>query len=391
MKKRKIWIVSELFYPEESTTAYILTEIARMLSSDFEVHAIAGTPVYEINNPVQELNNVEIHRIKSKKIDKNNLVFRLQRALSLCTNMKKFIKKNVAEGDLVFMVTNPVFNTLLLPKFLKRRDIDTTLLVHDIFPENTIEAKIFNSGFLYNFIKNIFDNSYSSVSRCIVLGRDMAEIIKRKTHNLIPVLVIENWGDTERIQPNEKKDYLDKIVIKFSGNIGRVQGLEDLFHVIKQVTNKKLLFIFAGRGAVLNKLKQLKNEFQLDNILFEDAYPKNKENEVLNNCDISLISLGKSMYGLGVPSKAYNCMAVGKPLLFVGPKNSEIYSEIKEKNLGWSFSIDDKDLIRFFNELDLQSSTFPVYGANARKCVETMYSKKIILNKYKELFLGASK
>ena len=391
MNKKKIWIVSELFYPEESTTAYILTEIAKTLSSEFEVHAIAGTPVYEINNPIQELNNVEIHRIKSKKIDKNNLVFRLQRALTLCFCMKKFIKKYVTQHDYILMVTNPVFNTLFLPKFLKKRKIDTTLLVNDIFPENALEAGILKSGCIYSFIKRLFDSSYSSVSRCIVLGKDMAEIIKNKTKSHVPVLVIENWADTKRIQPNEKTNYQNKIVIKFSGNIGRVQGLEDLFHIINQVTNKKLLFIFAGKGAVLNKLKQIKEELRLENIVFEDAYPKEKEYEVLNDCDISLISLGKSMYGLGVPSKAYNCMSVGKPLLFVGPRNSEIYSEISDNNLGWSFSPDDKELVSFFNKLDSQDGKFQNYGLNARKCAETKYAKEIILEKYKEVFLGVSK
>ena len=391
MGKKKIWIVSELFYPEESTTAYILTEIAKTLSSEFEVHAIAGTPVYEINTPIQELNNVEIHRIKSKKIDKNNLVFRLQRALSLCFAMKKFIKKNVSKNDLILMVTNPVFNTLLLPKFLKRKKIDTTLLVHDIFPENTLEAGIIKSGFIYSFVKKLFDSSYSSVSRCIALGKDMADIIKSKTKDKVPVLVIENWADTERIKPDVKKDYTDKIVIKFSGNIGRVQGLEDLFHVIKRVTNKKLLFIFAGRGAVLHKLQRIKDELKLDNIVFEDAYPKEKEYAVLNNCDISLISLGKSMYGLGVPSKAYNCMSVGKPLLFVGPKDSEIYCEVLDNHMGWSFYPDEQTFIKFLNELDSQTSYFSSFGSNARKCAEIKYSKQIILEKYKELFWGVAK
>lgn len=389
--KKKIWIVSELFYPEESTTAYILTEIAKTLSSDFEVHAIAGTPVYEINKPIQELKNVEIHRIKSKRIDKNKLVFRFQRALSLCFAMKKFIKKNISKNDLILMVTNPVFNTLLLPKFLKRKKIDTTLLVHDIFPENTLEAGIIKSGFLYSFVKKLFDSSYSSVSRCIALGKDMADIIKSKTKDKVPVLVIENWADTERIKPDVKKDYTDKIVIKFSGNIGRVQGLEDLFHVIKRVTNKNLLFIFAGSGAVLHKLKRIKDELKLDNIVFEDAYPKEKEYVVLNNCDISLICLGKSMYGLGVPSKAYNCMSVGKPLLFVGPKDSEIYCEVLDNHMGWSFYPDEQNLIDFLNELDSHAYCFSSLGSNARKCAETKYSKEIILEKYKELFMGVAK
>jgi glycosyltransferase involved in cell wall biosynthesis len=289
------------------------------------------------------------------------------------------------------MVTNPVFNTLFLPKVLKRKRIDTTLLVHDIFPENTLEAGIFSSNLIYQFIKKLFDSSYSSVSRCVVLGRDMSEVIKKKTNNVIPIQIIENWADVERILPKIKKDNLNKIVLKFSGNIGRVQGLEKLFCIIKQVVNKNLLFVFAGKGALLNKLKQLKDELKLDNVLFEDAYSKENEINVLNNCDISLISLGASMYGLGVPSKSYNCMAVGKPLLYIGPENSEIYFEVIENKIGWAFSPDDKELINFLNKLEASNPDFVLFSSNARKCAEEKYSKEIILNKYKNLFIGVSK
>lgn len=63
-ENQKLWIVSELFYPEESSTAFILTEIAEKLSEKYQVQALAGTSVYEIDDSRQHQNlkNIKITR-----------------------------------------------------------------------------------------------------------------------------------------------------------------------------------------------------------------------------------------------------------------------------------------------------------------------------------------
>ena len=43
---KKLWIVTELFYPEETSTAFILTKIANALSDKFDVNVICGPESY---------------------------------------------------------------------------------------------------------------------------------------------------------------------------------------------------------------------------------------------------------------------------------------------------------------------------------------------------------
>jgi len=47
MEKRKIWIVTELFYPEETAVAYIFTRIADHLSEKYDVRVICGPAFYD--------------------------------------------------------------------------------------------------------------------------------------------------------------------------------------------------------------------------------------------------------------------------------------------------------------------------------------------------------
>ena len=56
------------------------------------------------------------------------------------------------------------------------------ILVHDVFPENTIPTGIIKSesSFLYKLISSIFNRAYSNTDNLIVLGRDMKEVVENK-------------------------------------------------------------------------------------------------------------------------------------------------------------------------------------------------------------------
>ena len=46
-KKSKIWIISELFYPDQTSTAFILKEISNFLKSSRTVEVICGPANYQ--------------------------------------------------------------------------------------------------------------------------------------------------------------------------------------------------------------------------------------------------------------------------------------------------------------------------------------------------------
>jgi hypothetical protein len=77
------------------------------------------------------------------------------------------------------------------------------------------------------------------------------------------------------------------------------------------------------------------------------------------------------MYGLGVPSKTYNIMAAGRPIIYFGPESGEIGLLIKEKGIGY---------IGWPVKWDLEE--LKAMGAKAHAVAETEYSKEEILNKF---------
>ena len=92
--------------------------------------------------------------------------------------------------------------------------------------------------------------------------------------------------------------------------------------------------MFIGSGAYQSKI----DDFIAEGNKNVEKYPwqsREKQNKILNNATIGVVSLAKGMYGLGVPSKFYNLIAAGKPIFYIGPRNSELHLVVKEFNIGF--------------------------------------------------------
>lgn len=396
---KNLWIATELFYPEETSTSFILTKIANRLSEKYDVKVVCGDPVYDKQKKSSHFSldsRVNVHRIKGWGGNKNSLLSRSLRFVFLSLSIFFYLWKNVKKGEKVFMVTNPA-PLILLVSILKRfKKIELVILVHDVFPENTIPAGIIKSekSVLYRVLRSIFDKAYSKADLLITLGRDMQKVIEakiRKYNRHSKIEIIENWGDTEGIYPllkedvfNEDSSLKDRIIFQYAGNLGRVQGLIELLHIIKKVENDRLVFHFVGEGAVKNTMLEYVEENKLKNVFFDGAYSREDQLQVLNKADVSFVSLAPKMFGLGVPSKTYNILAAGKPVLYVGEKNSEIDLLLREENIGYSFQhFEEQKMLDFFNSFDETSvQELEIMKQKARKVAEEKFSEEIILNKF---------
>lgn len=106
----KVWIATELFYPEETSTSFILTKIANKLSEKYNVKVVCGDPVYDQRKNSESFTlspNVFVHRIKGFKGDKNSLISRSMRFVFLSLSIFLYLWKNVRKGEKIFIVTNP--------------------------------------------------------------------------------------------------------------------------------------------------------------------------------------------------------------------------------------------------------------------------------------------
>jgi glycosyltransferase involved in cell wall biosynthesis len=399
LNRKRIWIVSEIFHPEEVSTAYIMTCIAEKAAENDEVHVICGPVGYDKLTTNSNAGDYKftIHRIAAPNLSKNNIVGRLVRLIIISLGMFYRGVSSIKRNDTVFIVTNPAFIIPLYALIKKIRKNKLIILVHDVFPENLIPAKIINSSrnVFYKLAKNLFDWSYKQADQLIVLGVDMLDVMRSKTGASQSISIIENWANIEEIKPKLfstnpiilKYDLVDKIVFTFAGNLGRLQGLEFLFRVIRKITNTQVHFLFVGGGALLDFFKTEIQQNGIGSVTFT-GHMKRKEQEIfLNAAHFGLVTLSSDLYGLGVPSKSYNIMAAGKPILFIGNKQTEIARMVVKEECGFVFDENEEtELLDFFNGINASEILLAEkMGQNARKIAESKYSKPHILEKFKKL------
>lgn len=393
---KRIWIITEMFHPDETATSYILTKIADKLTENFEVGVICG-PVDKSSRLTDEPLNEKIKLRRSNRFNfnKNNILLRCIKFVGISIILTFKALRHVHKGDKVLIVTNPAPMLLLFSMIRKLKRIELSILVHDVFPENTLAANMVKSekSIIYRMSKWLFNKSYSCADKLIVLGRDMKEVMIKKTKKKeTDIHIIENWADIDNIYPKEvdRKEVLGidctgKIVVQYAGNIGRVQGLKELLECFKESNNNNIHLALWGDGAMLPELKQYVKDNNMSNVSFHGAYMRNQQNDILNACDISIITLSENMYGLGVPSKSYNIMAAGSAILFIGHPKSEIALCTKEFGLGYTINNNKSDIIDFFKNLKSSDiEKVQKMGAAARVASENHYSQDAILNKFVE-------
>ena len=131
-------------------------------------------------------------------------------------------------------------------------------------------------------------------------------------------------------------DWSEKIVFQFFGNIGRLQGIENILDAIRLVKSEKAAFLFIGDGAKAKEVVDFCRSHTFSNVHYYGALDYAEKNQGLAACDVALVTLEKGMEGLGVPSKSYFIMAANKPILAVMDPKAEISMVVVEHKVGWT-------------------------------------------------------
>ena len=409
-KKRltRILVFSELYYPEETSTGYFMTKIAEGLSSDFSITAVCAQPSYSMRGvrvPVRELHKgVYIRRYPSTTFNKDRLALRLLNIFSICFSSFFLAIRSIRSSDLILVVTNPPLLPFIIWLASKLRGAKFVLRIDDVYPDMLNVAGMLDSGsFIYRILEKFNSYLYKHTDHIVVLGRDMFSLvlnrIEKQHHNCVHI--IPNWGEIDQIYPcpRENNSLLkelhleNKFVVQYAGNMGYPHDIESLVDAAKFFSqNQKIQFLFIGSGVKRAWLEEQIKINSLNNITLLDSRPRSDQNNFLNACDIAVSALIKGMSGISVPSRMYNIMAAGKPVVAIGDEESELGIIIREEKVGW---IAPPGKVSAFVNAILEAESNPDLlvdmGRRARLLVEEKYSREDVVGLYKKLFDSMNK
>lgn len=386
----KIVVISEYVYSGQNSTGYLWSKVIDKAGQCFSGISVISPLPHEKDIEKRECANAEYLEFESKKFDKNNLAWRLLGQVRQCLGFLRYIFRYVKRGDVVLSGTNPALLLVLISITKNFLGFRWCLLVHDVFPENLVPAGVLRKSMLsYRLCSWIFNMIYARADHIVVIGRDMEDIVKGKTGSDKNITVIQNWVDDRGITPQDRSDseilkslgWTSRKVFQFFGNIGRVQGIDNILAAIELVRSPNAAFLFIGEGSASPTVREFVEGSAGGNVAYIGPINQDRKSVGLAACDVALITLGKGMLGLGVPSKAYFSMAADKPLLAVMEGGAEISRMIHEDRIGWTCEPDDPAALAALIDHICQTDISCLNG-RPRKVLQEKYSESAALDKF---------
>jgi glycosyltransferase involved in cell wall biosynthesis len=239
---------------------------------------------------------------------------------------------------------------------------------------------------------------YRRADRIVCLGRDAKALIAleepRANERLV---VIPNWAEIETVRQLGKDDSklaraqgtMHRFVVLYAGNIGRTHDLELIVGVAHRLERESaVLFLIAATGSQFSGFAAAMKDGSHSNVVIVSLpESRDQQSDTLAAGDVVLITFKAGMKGVSVPSRMYNAMAAGKPLIGVVDEDSELALVIREEDIGWVVQPGDASaLARAVTDAYADPERLKKMGRRARQAAETKYSREAILGKYAMLF-----
>jgi len=177
----------------------------------------------------------------------------------------------------------------------------------------------------------------SRFHRISTISSRMQELVKLKGITAERQTLFANWVDTTHIYPlsspslfrKELKFAPEDIVVLYSGNMGRKQGLELILSAAKLLTPQKhIRFVLSGDGSMRSMLVNAAKG--LPNLVFLPLQPDHLLNDLLNLADIHLLIQRATVSSFCMPSKLIGMLASGHPVIATTHSDSEIARILKD-------------------------------------------------------------
>lgn len=336
----RVIFVNRVYWPSTAATAQLLTDLAEGL-------AVRGWPVEVIATGSDDTtrNGVTIHRTGAGG-EHGGLISRAR-------NYRRFLRDAAAKvaalarpGDILVPMTDPP----MLGATVAQAAPAGAKIVHwiqDIYPEIAAAHFGFFASLALEPLRRKRDAAWTAAAACVPLGEDMAALVSEQGVLRSRITILPNWAPRELHALASADDIAalraqwglaDKFIVAYSGNLGRVHEFNTLIEAAARLRNDpRIVLLFVGSGARFDRIARTARQRSLGNIRLLPAVPRTQLSVSLGAADVHLVTLQPAYRQLVYPSKLAGVLAAGRPVVFVGPADSEIARFVRQNGSGAAF------------------------------------------------------
>jgi len=331
---KKLVFLTQYFPPEMGAPQARIYELAMRLEKMGHTVSIITAmpnyptgkifPDYSVYKFIQEdMKGLNVLRCWIYPSKSTKFIKRLTNYFSFVFSSMYYGSKILDKQDFIIVESPPLFlgiAGIYLSWKLKAKMIFN---VSDLWPDSAIELGILKNKIFIKLAKGLENLCYRKAIAITGQSHTIIEIIKKRTKK--PTELISNGVDIEIFSPSKKNIQIkkaygvdNKLVFVYAGLIGIAQGIGQILDAALQLKNyPDITFLIIGDGPEKENLQNRILSESLTNVIISDPIQKKEMPALLSSMDVAIIPLKMALTG-AVPSKIYEAMASGLPIIFVG-------------------------------------------------------------------------
>jgi glycosyltransferase involved in cell wall biosynthesis len=245
----------------------------------------------------------------------------------------------------------------------------------DLYPEVAVDVNLLKRGaWTTRLLTRIATEVRRRADGVIVIGECMRDRLAAGGVPAEKLLLAENWADG-KLLTSVPLTLGWPLTALYSGNLGRVHDTATIAAAMERMKQDvRVRFMFVGGGPQRPGLEAFCGDRRVVNAEFWDYRSSDALQSLISQAHVGLVTLRSECLGSSVPSKIYEYMAVGRPLLFVGPPESAVARVIDRHGCGWHVRPGDVDgLVSVIHRLLADRDAVWQAGSNARRAFLAHY------------------
>lgn len=263
--------------------------------------------------------------------------------------------EGMGDFDVVVCTTPPLLLTTSAIKIAKRKGAKLVLDVRDVWPDVAYEMGSFTPGSPYGrFFSRIAKRGFNAADMVSTVSVGKAEKLKRRVPAGVSVELVPNGIDEAFVRNEEDPAVVERFelgrgpICCYIGNIGLAQGLGTLLDIAAK--RPSVRFLLFGAGADKKALEERIVAERISNVEFCGSVDARGVRTVLKHSALSFVPLVSSRLRDSIPTKLYECISCGCPVLLAAQGDS--VDLLEETGLGAHAAPEDPEgLLRAFDGL----------------------------------------
>jgi glycosyltransferase involved in cell wall biosynthesis len=387
----KIVLVSQHYAPFPSTTAGYMTDIADELALDSQVIVLSSSPN---SATAQKPGRPEVIEIKSWWPEKSALFSRSVAAALFAVQIFIAVMKHTRKEDVLLCVTTPFTTPYTVALAARLRKASSAVIIYDLYPDTLVMAGFLRpSSLVTKFLRWTNKVVFSWLDSVVVIGRDMTiKLLEYPRMTVAKIHLIPNWAtlpvryrEIDSENPYRRRCGR-RFIAAMSGNAGFTHdpvSVMEAARILKD--NADIQFMLSGEGVGWSRIKEMQAASPLPNVTLVERVPDAELESFLCAADIWIIPYRRNNTGVSVPSRLYNLLAVGRPVVICSEPDAEAAILVRDEEIGWVVPPESPEAIA--QAISSAASNLEATRKKSRRAVmvASRYTRQIALKAYRDV------